>query len=361
MRGATIKSALAGISFLALAACASQNPAMVEYKGEEFFGKDRMETAYGFANPSEARIAHEPAVKAVPSGSIGVKELEAPARVSSRDLSAPAKPAPIAATEPASLKPLPQFSSASPAPISAPTTPTLTAKPVAQIQTASDQDGTHVVQQGETLYRLSKSYNVPMDALMQENGMRSPSDLKLGMKLRIPGSAPSLPVVSTAAVKEVSAPAVAMAPKPAVLETKDAPASATPLSKSAFVWPVQGKIISHTGSKLYNDGINIAAAEGTPVKAASAGTVVHAGNQLEGYGNLVIIKHDNGWLSAYAHTQNMLVKKGEKVNQGQTIAYVGKTGHVDSPQLHFSLRQGKEVKDPIAVLGKQDDVTVAAN
>lgn len=355
MRAAFIKSAMAGISFLALAACASQNPALVEYRGEEFFGKNTVDTAYGFSNSSEARMAREPAVKAVPSGSIGVKELDAPAPVAARELSPPAKPAPIAATEPSSLRPLPQLASNAPAP--APATPTLTAKPIAQIQTASDQDGTHVVQQGETLYRLSKTYNVPMDALMQENGMRSPSDLKLGMKLRIPGSAPSLPSINTATVQEVSAPAVAMAPKPAVLETKDTPAP----SKSAFVWPVQGKIISHTGSKLYNDGINISAAEGTPVKSTSAGTVVHAGNQLEGYGNLVIIKHDNGWLSAYAHTQNMLVKKGEKVSQGQTIAYVGKTGHVDSPQLHFSLRQGKEVKDPIAVLGKQDDVTVAAN
>src|SRR5690606_10972330 len=106
------------------------------------------------------------------------------------------------------------------------------------------------------------------------------------------------------------------------------------------------------GGHLYTDGVNIMAAEGDPVKAAANGTVVHAGAQLEGYGNLVIVKHADGWLSACAHTQNPLVKKGEKVAQGQTIAYVGKTGHVDKAQLHFSLRHGKDARDPIAILGE---------
>lgn len=351
MRGATIKSALAGISFIALAACTNQNPAMVEYRGEEFFGKGNFETAYGFSDRNaEARVANEPAVQAAPVASIGVKELAAPAPVASRDLTPPAKPAPLASAEP--LAPLPQFSTTAPAQ----STPTLAAKPVAQVQVSASSDGTHTVQQGETLYRLSKTYNVPLESLMQENGMNSPSDLKLGMKLRIPGHAPSLPVAS-AKVQEVSAPTSIAAPTPAVLKTTDA----APASKAAFIWPVEGKLLNSSGNKLYNDGINIGAAEGTPIKSTAAGTVVHAGSQLEGYGNLVIIKHDNGWLSAYAHTQNMRVKKGEKVTQGQTIAHVGKTGHVDSPQLHFSLRQGKEVKDPVAVLGKQGDMTVAAN
>jgi len=117
----------------------------------------------------------------------------------------------------------------------------------------------------------------------------------------------------------------------------------------SFIWPVGGKVISHFGPKkggLYNDGINISAKEGAAVKAADAGTVVYAGNELKGYGNLILIKHTGGYLTAYAHNEELLVKKGDLVKKGQIISHVGQTGLVSSPQLHFSIRQGRKILDP---------------
>ncbi len=96
----------------------------------------------------------------------------------------------------------------------------------------------------------------------------------------------------------------------------------------------------------HNDGINIAAARGAPVQAADAGVVAYAGNELRGYGNLILIKHPNGWISAYAHCDLILVKTGQKVARGQVIARVGSTGNVSEPQLHFELRRGKHPVDP---------------
>ncbi len=116
-----------------------------------------------------------------------------------------------------------------------------------------------------------------------------------------------------------------------------------------FEWPVNGKVISRFGAKtggLYNDGINISAAEGSPIKAADSGIVVYSGNELRGYGNLVLIKHSNGYITAYAHTKDISVKKGDLVKKGDVIAHVGSTGHVSTPQLHFSIRKGRKALDP---------------
>ena len=123
-----------------------------------------------------------------------------------------------------------------------------------------------------------------------------------------------------------------------------------------FLWPVNGKIVSPFGAKdggQHNDGINIAAPLGTPVHAADTGVVVYAGNELRGFGNLLLIRHDNGWVSAYAHCDALLVKRGDTVKRGQVIARVGQSGNVDAPQLHFELRKGAEAVDPIAQLGPQ--------
>lgn len=118
---------------------------------------------------------------------------------------------------------------------------------------------------------------------------------------------------------------------------------------STFMWPVDGPVISRFGPKaggLHNDGINIAVPEGTPVHASASGSVVYVGNELRGYGNLLIIRHDNGWISAYAHTKEISVKRGDSVKQGDVVAYVGATGNVDRAQLHFTLRHGKEAVNP---------------
>ena len=112
---------------------------------------------------------------------------------------------------------------------------------------------------------------------------------------------------------------------------------------------MRGRIIAHFGTEpngTHNDGIDISAPEGTPVLAAEAGVVAYAGNELRGYGNLVLIKHANGWITAYAHCKELLVKRGDTVNRGQVIAKVGATGGVSEPQLHFELRRGKRAVDP---------------
>ena len=151
-------------------------------------------------------------------------------------------------------------------------------------------------------------------------------------------------------------------PEPASSAAKGAPqqppaapgptASAEPLPAShsgIFLWPVRGHVLENYGAGpdgTHNDGINIAAARGAPVQAADAGAVAYAGNELRGYGNLILIKHPNGWISAYAHCDLILVKTGQKVARGQVIAGVGSTGNVSEPQLHFELRRGKHPVDP---------------
>jgi len=126
-------------------------------------------------------------------------------------------------------------------------------------------------------------------------------------------------------------------------------ASPPPASGRGFVWPVSGKVLSGFGNGargLHNDGLNIAAPLDSLVKAAENGVVAYAGNELQGFGNLLLIKHRNGWVTAYAHNRTLLVKRGDKVTRGQAIARVGATGGVSTPQLHFELRRGKRAVDP---------------
>ena len=122
----------------------------------------------------------------------------------------------------------------------------------------------------------------------------------------------------------------------------------------AFRWPVRGRVIAGFGSKpngTQNDGINLAVPEGTPIKAADDGVVAYAGNELKGYGNLVLIRHSNGFVSAYAHASELMVKRGDSIKRGQVIAHAGQTGSVTSPQLHFEIRKGSTPVDPTQYLG----------
>ncbi len=134
---------------------------------------------------------------------------------------------------------------------------------------------------------------------------------------------------------------------------------ATPSNNSAnesnkdFIWPVKGKVISKFGDDRMgakNDGITLAVPENTPVKSISSGTVAYVGSDLSDYGNMVIIRHDNGYISAYSHNKSVNVKKGDKVQQGDVIARSGSTGKVKDPQLHFSIRQGREPVNPIGLI-----------
>ena len=133
---------------------------------------------------------------------------------------------------------------------------------------------------------------------------------------------------------------------------KPAAVAATPAAggPTAFRWPVKGRVITKFGPRddgSHNDGINIAVPAGTDVQAAEGGTVAYAGNELKGYGNLVLIRHDESWVSAYAHNDQLLVKRGDKIKRGQIIAKAGKSGTVEQPQVHFELRQGSKPVDPL--------------
>jgi murein DD-endopeptidase MepM/ murein hydrolase activator NlpD len=189
---------------------------------------------------------------------------------------------------------------------------------------------------------------------------------------------PTAPMPTTTAPKAtqtaalpppVPAQPVPPATKPAVVPTQPvvaapAPDPETPAAtvsgpaagsgKGAFAWPVQGKVISAFGSSkdgTKNDGINIAAPSGAPVVAAADGVVAYAGNELRGFGNMILIRHDGGYVTAYAHNASLLVKKGDKVKRGQTIARVGATGAVFGPQVHFEIRKGTQPVDPMTFLG----------
>jgi murein DD-endopeptidase MepM/ murein hydrolase activator NlpD len=164
---------------------------------------------------------------------------------------------------------------------------------------------------------------------------------------------PTQPVVTTTKPAVVPTQPVTSAPD---TETAAAAVSgpAAGSGKGAFAWPVQGKVISTFGSSkdgTKNDGINIAAPSGAPVVAAADGVIAYAGNELRGFGNMVLIRHDGGYVTAYAHNASLLVKKGDKVKRGQTIARVGATGAVFGPQVHFEIRKGTQPVDPMTFLG----------
>ena len=162
-------------------------------------------------------------------------------------------------------------------------------------------------------------------------------------------SAPETPVSGVPAAAPPAEAEVAIAVPPQPLSEPPARSSAR------FSWPLRGKIVAgfgDAGKGLHNDGINIAAPAGTQVRAADNGVVAYAGNELKGFGNLLLIKHADGWTTAYAHNDKLLVKRGDEVKQGQVIAVVGKTGNVESPQLHFEVRKGTQAIDPIEYLEK---------
>ncbi len=122
-----------------------------------------------------------------------------------------------------------------------------------------------------------------------------------------------------------------------------------PRDDGGFIWPVNGRVLSSFGAKasaLHNDGLNIAAPMGAPVRAADNGVVAYAGNKIRGFGNMLLIKHAGGLITAYAHADKLLVARGDVVSRGQVVARVGKTGDIDAPQLHFEVRQGSQAVDP---------------
>jgi murein DD-endopeptidase MepM/ murein hydrolase activator NlpD len=143
------------------------------------------------------------------------------------------------------------------------------------------------------------------------------------------------------------------APTPVEQAKEDAAERTASNNSAGFRWPVRGRVIAGFGPKptgQQNDGINIAVPEGTPVKASEDGVVAYSGNELKGYGNLVLVRHGNGHVTAYAHASELLVKRGDSVKRGQVIAKSGQTGNVSSPQLHFEIRKGATPVDPMQFL-----------
>lgn len=126
----------------------------------------------------------------------------------------------------------------------------------------------------------------------------------------------------------------------------------TPLNSPKFDWPVEGKVLSHYGKlgNKFNEGINVSAPLGAPVSAASDGKVVYIGNNVEGYGNLLIIRHDGDLMTAYAHLKEIVVERGATVKRGESVGAIGQVGNVTQPQLHFSIRKGKKTVDPEVAL-----------
>lgn len=253
--------------------------------------------------------------------------------------------------------------------------------------------GVHVVAPGETLSSIGRLYGIGRNKVADANGLDYAAQLKLGQRVVIPGGTmqmakgpagilrpPTAPVLVKPAKAEPPRPAAApaeiakaAAPKPApnaiafaptaqpaaaepaikaVAKVDSAPAAAPapPPPEAGFRWPVRGRVISGYGNKpngTTNDGINLAVPEGTPVKAAEGGTVAYVGNELKGFGNLVLVRHDDGWVTAYAHNSDVEVKKGDAVRRGQVIAKSGATGNVKTPQLHFEIRRGAAPVDPM--------------
>ena len=215
----------------------------------------------------------------------------------------------------------------------------------------------HVVQKSETLYSISKQYNTTVSNLSRQNRISAPYTLSVGQRLIVPNGIGTSYVASartssktinkTKNTKKVTAKKEkkGKASKKATKNVK------VPYKK--FLWPVRGKILSDYGDKgkgRHNDGINIAAGKGTLIKAAEKGMVVYADNGLKGYGNLILLKHDKGWITAYAHADKILVKKGQSVQKGQKIGTVGKTGEVKTPQLHFEIRYKTKIVNPKSYL-----------
>ena len=253
----------------------------------------------------------------------------------------------------------------------------------------------HVVVKGDTVYGIARRYRVDLTELVRLNHIPRPFTIALGQNLILPVPAQPLPQTQVAATtrpaappaagvadsRPASPPAVAVGSKSVTSNTQTAalrplptpvPASPPPATKtrlppaaipvpppragSTFLWPVRGPIVTKYGPAnggLYNDGINILAPRGTPVKAAENGVVAYVGNELRGFGNLVLIKHAGGWVTAYAHNEKLLVRRGDKVARGQTIAQVGNSGNVAKPQLHFEIRRGTRAVNPIGLLDRQ--------
>lgn len=267
-----------------------------------------------------------------------------------------------------------------------PATTTLASAPASNTLVSVPSDAyVHVIESGESLYTVARRYNVTAQAIIQANGFSSPDKIYVGQKIVIPGKASTLaalgpkggakpettlgaPPSNLAAPKPVAVasiepenriPAATVKPLAPTTAAPAAAAEAQPLLQpktepvlsgaDKFRWPISGRVITDFANSK-GTGINIEAPEGAAVRSAENGQVIYAGSGVEGYGNLILIRHPNGYVSAYAHLKDMNVAKGTVVNRGDNIGTAGKTGSVSKPQLHFELRKGATPVDPLPLL-----------
>jgi len=259
---------------------------------------------------------------------------------------------------------------------SAPTAATQTSAPTRQMHTAAIRPTSspsaprgalvapsvvHVVAAGQTLNSIARIYHKPVTLIARANNLSLNAKVKAGDRITIPEIKEASQSAPTRAEAAASPPTgtLAMAESPQTVRIAEPTGSFVPDnavktaepagSLPGFRWPVRGRVIVAFGPKpngVQNDGINLAVPEGTPIKAAEDGVVAYAGSELKGYGNLVLVRHPNGFVTAYAHASDILVKRGEAVKRGQVIAHAGQTGNVTSPQLHFEIRKGATPVDP---------------
>src|SRR5262245_4291549 len=305
-----------------------------------------------FSGSQAAKSASRDTAMAAPRGQVDAQSLPAPSRPAP---STPRQPSHVAAA-------------------------TAPARPHPAASHAAQPNGIHVVGPGESLTSIGRLYGKTRQELAQANDIEPSAVVRAGQRLTIPGvrqadiklasHAPAHePAAQPAPAKPsatATAPATPAASQPVASARLATPATENPEPKTAsataeltgsvpsFRWPVRGRVIAGYGAKVNgaaNDGINLSVPEGTSVKAAEDGVVAYAGNELKGYGNLVLVRHANGFVTAYAHASEIKVKRGDQVKRGQVVALAGQTGNVNSPQLHFEIRKGSTPIDPSQYLG----------
>jgi len=195
----------------------------------------------------------------------------------------------------------------------------------------------HRVERGESLYRIGKAYGVSAEALAKANGIKDASRIEIGQMITVPNARRDLPV-------RVITPEQARADRPTLPEL--------PSGASPFLWPVDAGVLSSPfGARgdSHHDGVDISTPEGTAVHAARAGRVLYS-DQLRGYGNLIIIEHDDGYATVYAHNRDNRARTGATVRQGDVIATVGRSGKTSGPNLHFEIRKDNIARNPLFYL-----------
>ena len=211
------------------------------------------------------------------------------------------------------------------------------------------------VKKGETLYSISRRYKTDVYSISKLNNLKNINSIYEGQVLKIYGDIKIETKnnysgnINKANIKKIDS-----KKKSLKATIKKTPNFKQTFSKnSKFIWPVKGKIISKYGKSsngFFNDGININSKLNQKVSASNDGVIIYSGNEIPGYGNLVLIKHSQNWITAYAHLGKVSIEKGDKVKKGQIIGLVGKTGNVRKPQLHFEIRKGKEAVNPLNYL-----------